>query len=220
MKSSHHRFLEACAYGDLGAAKWIFERHVIDLSRAQDAQMMPLPLFAAARSPTVVEWLLSVGANPNLVNGNGRTALIEAAAGGESKSVRLLLDAGADVNAAQKDGLTAIYTAAVSGHKEVAALLIEREAHLDPKMSNGWTPLCGAIWWKREDVALLLIQAGADPRVTMRHGVDEARHISLEEFALSRSLPRVVDAIRAECARLALLEGDVCPSDGMPLRFG
>ena len=218
MKSPHHRFLEACVQGDLAAAKWIFERHAIDLNRVQDAQMMPFPLFAAARVPRVVEWLLSVGANPNLVNGNGRTALIEAASGGEAKSVRLLLDAGADVNAAQEDGLTAIYTAAVSGHKEVAILLIEREAHLDPKMSNGWTPLCGSIWWKREDVALLLIQAGADPRVTMRHGVDEARLISLEEFALSRSLPRVVDAIRAECARLELLEGDVYSSEGMPLQ--
>jgi ankyrin repeat protein len=205
MKGAYRQFVEACAQGDVACAKWLWERHSIELNPVPGPSMMPFPLFMAARIPRMVRWLLEAGANPNLSNDNGRTALIEAAAGGVAESVRLLLDAGANVDAVQRDGLAAIYTASVSGEKEVVRLLVEHGAHLDPAMSNGWTPLWGSIWWKREDVALLLIQAGANPRISLPQGVNDAQWVSADEFAASRGLPRVVDAIRAECARLELL---------------
>lgn len=72
-----------------------------------------------------VEFLLSRGANPNVVNFEGQTPLHRAAAENATKIIPLLLKAGAQVNARDNKGYTPLKRARLSFQKE-AALMLEQ----------------------------------------------------------------------------------------------
>ena len=57
-------------------------------------------------------------------NAAGRTALIEAASAGHTKTAGLLIDAGADVNAQQAQGYSPLWLASYKGHPEMVKLLL------------------------------------------------------------------------------------------------
>jgi ankyrin repeat protein len=77
------------------------------------------------------------GADVNLRDRTGRTALICAAAQEHNEGVKLLLKAGADVNICTNTGITALRHAVASGAHETAQLLLDYGA--DPMFvgSNG-----------------------------------------------------------------------------------
>src|SRR5262245_11350246 len=94
--------------------------------------------------------------------GAGRSAVADAAMGGDKAAVRTLISQKVDVNAPQPDGATALHWAAYKGDKELADMLIKAGA--TPKVANreGSTPL-----WLASingDAAMIktLIAAGAD----------------------------------------------------------
>jgi Ankyrin repeats (3 copies) len=76
--------------------------------------------------PKIVKRLLEAGANPNLVCGEGETALTVAADHGNTEIVRLLLAAGADRNYKTPWG-TAAEIAQRKGHAEIVSLLTEHK---------------------------------------------------------------------------------------------
>ena len=67
--------------------------------------------------------LLEVGANPNLQDENGITALHYASERGHAKVTKFLLDSGADPNVQCRQRRTALHWASQKGHVEVSALL-------------------------------------------------------------------------------------------------
>lgn len=79
------------------------------------------PLIRASRGghAAVVRLLLAAGADPNLAEGEGITALTVAAEGGHLEVVRLLLEAGADPAYRTWEG-TAAELASRNGHRETA----------------------------------------------------------------------------------------------------
>ena len=82
-------------------------------------------LLAAARtghSGTVRDMIAS-GANVNVRDEHGNTALIEAARNGHDDVVRTLLASGADVNVKNDEGKTALMLALQGGHDETAQAL-------------------------------------------------------------------------------------------------
>ena len=70
------------------------------------------------------ERLLELGANVNLRDADGDTALHGAAESGNVEIMRLLLDKGADPNTRNKQGGTPLMWAAVFGNDEAARLLL------------------------------------------------------------------------------------------------
>ena len=92
---------------------------------------------ASAGLVEIVEVLLEAGADPNLFDGYGRTALMEAAYGGHAKVVTTLLRKGNRKDNEIKPNLeeaapghrTALMTAALYGHHPVVAALV-----LDPRV--------------------------------------------------------------------------------------
>jgi ankyrin repeat protein len=93
----------------------------------------------------VVKLLLDKGPELEAGDARGRTALILAAAAGDSEIVKLLLDRGANVKAADRDGQTALLVAAGECanecYLEIMGLLLDKGADVNAKDSLGETAL-------------------------------------------------------------------------------
>jgi ankyrin repeat protein len=111
-----------------------------------------------------VRLLLANGADPNLRNENGATALMWAVP--DLEKTRLLLDKGADVNARSDDGRTPLLIAAGQfGGQAVVKLLLDRGANLAAKSPTaiGYaTVLSEAARVGDEALLRMLIERGAD----------------------------------------------------------
>ena len=75
-----------------------------------------------------VTLLLDRGADINVKDNDGRTALITAASGGMTDVVRVLLQRGADMDVEDHLGRTAGMYAATANREEIAALFKEARA--------------------------------------------------------------------------------------------
>ena len=102
------------------------------------------------------ERLLALGANVNLRDKDGDTALHGAAETGNVEIMRMLLDKGADPNAKNKQGGTPLMWAAVFGNDEAARLLLSRGADALLKDNDGITALEWASRNNRQSMVSLL----------------------------------------------------------------
>lgn len=97
-------------------------------------------------NPKFVKELLDQGANVNITNYKGQTALHCAAKAGFIEPVRILLDYGANVNAKDREGDTPLHAACrstIKNHErlqKVIDLLIEGGANLQALNEKGRTP--------------------------------------------------------------------------------
>ena len=73
----------------------------------------------------MVKLVLQAGANPNLQQQGGYTALHEAAMHNSVERAQALLDAGADRTIRDDDGLTAAEMAAQKGNREVLEIILQ-----------------------------------------------------------------------------------------------
>jgi ankyrin repeat protein len=111
-----------------------------------------------------VRLLLESGADPNIRNDGGATALMWAV--GDLDKTRLLLDHGADANARSDDGRTPLLIAAGRfGSSAVVKLLLDHGAN--PSASSigllgGMTPLAEAAYAGDEAIIRILKEGGAD----------------------------------------------------------
>src|SRR5690349_12249483 len=153
-----------------------------------------------ARDEVRVVDLVHSGADPDVPDESGVTALDVAVGTGDLRFVDQLLSAGADPNAvlasaawnehaseavvrrlldagAEPDrpdacGSTALYLAAVSGNAAIVRVLLAAGA--DPnRHSNGpsdGTPLCGAASWDHQETVKALLEGGADPNQPEQDG--------------------------------------------------
>jgi hypothetical protein len=92
---------------------------------------------------------------------HGLTALVSAAAQGDTAAVKALLAEGAGVNATAADGRTPLIAAAESGKIDAVATLIAAGANLDWSSRGTGTALNVAENTGQAQIAALLLQAGA-----------------------------------------------------------
>jgi len=83
------------------------------------------PLMHASKEGNIaqVNALLAKGADVNVKDSHGLTALMLASQNGHSEVVKLLLAKGADINAKANNGRTALMEASQNGHSEAVKLL-------------------------------------------------------------------------------------------------
>jgi ankyrin repeat protein len=114
----------------------------------------------------VIDAALADGASPNAAEDFClHSALIIAASGGDSLSVRELLARGASIDARDRNGGTALAHAAYWGHARVVDELIRSGASIDAPDDEGQTPLARALILGQPPVVQLLLKHGAAPDV-------------------------------------------------------
>lgn len=120
---------------------------------------------AAAGDMPCAQALLEAGAEVNMENLEGATALLIAVGRRRSDMVPMLLDKGANPNVMTKKGITALMVAAMST-KETAKLvraLLEKGADPNVKSLSGLTALGYAALTGDADAVRALLDKGADP---------------------------------------------------------
>ena len=119
-------------------------------------------LFGAARNNVeAVNLLIKLGANPNVRDEDGDTALMSMAAYGEIETFQTLVDKGADMNVVDYEGRTTLMAAVFNENPAIAELLVRLAANVDAAASDGTTALMIAAENDRPKALSLLIAAGA-----------------------------------------------------------
>jgi hypothetical protein len=123
------------------------------------------PLMHAAFENNAVETdtLLQQGANVNLQNEEGTTALMVAATENSLEAATVLLDSpNINLELKNKRGETALFRAARANSKEVAQLLIWKGANKEARHKYGRTPLLEAALMGHDAMFFLLAELGAN----------------------------------------------------------
>ena len=146
---------ESAAYGNTAAV----EEYLLtgNNPNSRDFKKVPLLHYAAiAGVPKTVRVLLRHGAQVDLTDTLGNTALIQAAAYGSTAAAAILLSKGAKINEENRQGETALIKAAKTGHIETVRLLLEKGA--DPTIADftGRTALDHAKQNRQPEIARLL----------------------------------------------------------------
>jgi ankyrin repeat protein len=111
-----------------------------------------------------VSRLLREGTDPDLVDSDGRTALMYSVTQGRDELVALLLQSKANPNAQDKNGFSALHFAAQDFRALAAKALLNAGAQVDLKDRFGNTALWRAVFHSRGrgEIIEMLLKNGAD----------------------------------------------------------
>jgi ankyrin repeat protein len=179
---------------------------------AKDAESLPLLLEAVLNSNTAcVQYLLEQGADPNITDRAGTTALMLAT--GDPAKLELLLEHGAQVNAVNAAGRSALLLAA--GQRRavpVIKMLLDKGAQVQQQDERGYTPLLLAARQGDVETLRLLLARGADTQVRVKNGI-----VPPETGA--NALDLACYSQQAEAVKLLLDRGVSLDRGGRPLLF-
>jgi hypothetical protein len=134
-----------------------------------------LSMFGSANKlphPALTKLLLENGADPNIQDSTGRTALSYAANRNDTQSIKLLLHHNAKVELADQQGRTPLMVTSISGKLEAAKLLLAYGANPNTKNERGETPLTRTTGEHNNDRVLqVLLDNGADPNFADGEGL-------------------------------------------------
>jgi ankyrin repeat protein len=116
----------ACFFGHYETAEYLVKAGApLNSPSHNNLKAAPLHSATAGRYERIVKLLLDHGADPNVREQNGFTALHAAAQNDDVEIIRLLLLGGADLTIKSTSGKTAMDIAEDAGHEKAAALLGE-----------------------------------------------------------------------------------------------
>ena len=130
-------------------------------------------LMAAVSGENIESVKLSLerGADINLQDRDGCTALLMAARINNIEMVELLLERGADINLQDKYGDTAFFEALLNKNIEMVELLLKRDADINFKNNYGVTALLVAARINKNiEMVELLLERGADVNLQVKDG--------------------------------------------------
>jgi ankyrin repeat protein len=157
------RIMEALRDGDRQAFNKFLTRNPKASGASGPGGSTPLMYAALYGDTASMRQLLDKGANPNLPNAAGATALMWAV--DDEEKTRLLLQAGADPSARSGEGRTALIIAAGRfGSSPVVKLLLDHGADPSAVSSQGQSAASAAARAGDADALRILIARGADPK--------------------------------------------------------
>lgn len=122
----------------------------------------PLMLAIEYEKESTVELLLKCGAQIEAMDGNGNTALINAARNSRGKILKRLLQAGANVDACNNHGVTSLMVATKNGSEEMVQALLEKRPNLEAKNHDGETALLIGSREGLTSIVRMLLKNGAE----------------------------------------------------------
>ncbi len=208
---------------------------VLSLSASARADDNIANLMSAAYNGSLPDVKAAVkrGADLNMVDEDGETALMYAVSGGHDDIVAYLLSKHADPDALSAHGDTALFYAALKDRAGAASLLLKKGAKSEARNANGATPLIVAASHGSKATAQLLIGSGADINARGADGstvlmtstlnaqdelatllIDKGADINAHDNAGSTALIAAAFNGRAKVARLLIDKGaDVTAAD-------
>ncbi|MGD1085643.1 MAG: ankyrin repeat domain-containing protein [Verrucomicrobiota bacterium] len=189
----------AANLGQLRVAAFLLDHGVdVDADVSGDT-----PLYDAAQNgqKTMVELLLSRGADVNARDASGETALLTATERGLQSVVEVLLAHRADVNLAftkMNGEQTPLHVAAQRGYANLVNLLLAAGANPNVKDSQGLTPLDYAVEKGSPEIVKSLLAAKADPNArddSDRTPLDFAKITRDDHPELAASLAAITDLL-------------------------
>jgi ankyrin repeat protein len=144
------------------------------------------PLFYAD-SPDLVKFLISKGANVNLKNKDGWSALHFAARKGNLEKCKILIENKVEIDSLDKYGETALLKAARSGIRDsgdICSLLIENGANVNVTDRDGNTPLLlASAYSAAKRVVEILLLHNADINAKNKNGENALFKVRSAEIA-------------------------------------
>lgn len=166
IRDSSQGLLNAVSSGDLDRVEAILDDGAS--ANARDRNGSALTIAAERGDLSMVRLLVERGANPDVENASGYTALARAVESGNSDMTRILIRAGASPNLAPESGILPLARAIESGNLEIARLLLEGEAIPNVETGSGTPALYRAVEAGNREMVGLLLSYGANPRVSFR----------------------------------------------------
>jgi ankyrin repeat protein len=133
---------------------------------------------------SVIRWMFAAGADPDVQNRSGQTALMLAALAGRLRPVRALVEGGASLDLVNRKRETALTYAIVWRRPKVVEALLRAGADVE-KPGGPWSPLMYAAFEGDLRSARLLLRRGANRSRKDAHGrtaadiARDARHFKL-----------------------------------------
>lgn len=128
---------------------------------------MLLSIVADRGDTGLVKLIIEKGADINVQDKYGHTALFDAAEEGHLDVVKMLLDAGAKIDLCGNSGTRPMHRAAMCSHFEVVQLLLDRGADVNLATVDGYNPLHGATISGHKEIIKLLLKSGADQSMSI-----------------------------------------------------
>lgn len=164
----HTPLFWAVAGGHLELVQWLVAQGC-DFKACNESGESPLFRAASAgyhpNSPAILDFFLSLGADPNVRGPHGQTLLMAASSGGQLAMVQHLLQAGAEVEAQTERGENALIMAcrSIKDHAEIVQALLQAGGHLHSRDQWGRDLLSLAIEHGQLNSVRVLINAGLSP---------------------------------------------------------
>lgn len=140
--------------------------------------IIPLSYAIEGGAPSLVSFLLSHNANPNVRDDLGDTPLYTAAACGDLKSFEALLNAGADIGALNDEKHTILHAAAAGKNADIIKKIIASgKVDIHAKDDTGMTAMHYAFAKDGFDAVVALFEAGADINAKDHANLTPAQHL-------------------------------------------
>jgi hypothetical protein len=138
------------------------------------------------KNNNLIHLLLEAGANPNLRNHYGETAIMLSSYHGEIGMTKQFYSKGAEIN---HKGWNPLIYAATKGHTDIIEMLLSIGAKIDSTSDNGTTALMMAARGDHLDAVKLLLKKGANPNIRNESGGTALSFaLSQEHFQVAKLL--------------------------------
>ena len=177
-------------------AEFLEENGVKDIFDEKKAEKLGLELVEECGCNEVnlekVKELVEKGADVNLKDKEGYTALMNASCDSNKEIAEFLVAHGAEINVKGNDGMTALIFASRGGYKDIVELLVNNGADVNIKEKQGMTALMLASLNGHREIVEFLVLRGADVNAkdefeqTALMSASFGGHKEIIEFLVSR----------------------------------
>ncbi|KAG8198720.1 hypothetical protein JTE90_023488 [Oedothorax gibbosus] len=171
----------AAKNNNIGIAKLIFDAGRFGVDIQDDDGWTPLVWACEHKYMSLVQWLLTLKADPNIQDKEKNTALHWAAYSGACEILELLLKNGCNITFVNERGDSALHIAARKDHYACVKLLLSKGASMDLLNKDGETPI-------------MCCDAGYKSlKAFKRHSSSNVEKISLQQQVVYRDISRGVE---------------------------